>query len=72
MAGNVSMAIYRVGERLFLHAVAPTQADWEKSRQHPELDRWHQYMATLMVTDDQGRTIVDELEEAFLFGMFRP
>ncbi len=72
MAGNVSMAIYRLAERLFLHAVAPTQADWKKSRQHPQLDRWLQYMATLMVTDDQGQTVVDELGEAFSFGMFRP
>ena len=50
----------------------PTQAEWEESRRHPELDRWHQYMATLMETDDAGQTIVDELEEAFSFGMFRP
>ena len=71
-ANNVSMAIYRLGERLFLYAAAPTQADWEKSRQHPDLDRWLQYMATLMVTDDEGQTVVEELEEAFLFGMFRP
>ena len=71
-ANNVSMAIYRLGERLFLHAAAPTQADWNKSRQHPQRDRWLQYMATLMVTDDQGQTVVDELEEAFSFGMFRP
>ena len=72
MATNdVSMAIYRFEDRLFLHAVAPTEADWERSRQHSDLDRWHRYMATLMVTDNQGQTIVDDLESAFLFGMFR-
>jgi L-rhamnose mutarotase len=68
---NVSMVIYLCGDRLFLHAVAPTRADWEKSRQHPALGKWHRYMATLMVTDDQGQSIVDELEPAFSFGMFR-
>ena len=62
---NISMAIYRCGDRLFLHAVAPTKADWEKSRQHPKLDRWHKYMATLMITDEEGKTVVEELEEAF-------
>ena len=67
---DVSMAIYRFGDRLFLHAVAPTQADWERSRQHPKLDEWHRYMETLMVTDEEGHAIVDELEEAFVFGMF--
>ena len=71
MADNrVSMAIYRFGDRLFLHAVAPDESDWEKSRQHPALEKWHEYMATLMVTDDRGQTVVDELEEAFGFGMF--
>lgn len=67
---DVSMAIYRYGDRLFLHAVAPSKADWEKSRQHPMLDKWHEYMATMMVTDETGQTVVDELEETFVFGMF--
>jgi len=72
MADNdVSMAIYRFGDRLFLFATAPTEEDWDKSRQHPALERWHEYMATLMVTDDNGHAIFEELAEAFLFGMFR-
>ena len=72
MAENhVSMAIFLHGERLFLHAVAPTEEEWDRSRQHPALERWHAYMATLMVTDSEGQTIVDELPEAFAFGIFR-
>ena len=67
---NVSMAIYRYGDRLFLHAVAPTEADWDKSREHPDLARWHAYMATMMVTDEEGHSIVEDLEEAFRFGDF--
>ena len=73
MADNqVSMAIYRHGDRLFLHAVAPTEADWDLSRRHPALEKWHAYMATLMVTDELGQTIVEDLPEAFSFGIFRP
>ena len=30
---SVSMSIYRLGDRLFLHAVAPSEADWLKSRE---------------------------------------
>jgi len=29
---NVSMAIYRSGDRLFLFAAAPSEAHWERSR----------------------------------------
>ena len=72
MAENqVSMAIFLHGERLFLHAVAPTQEDWDRSREHPALERWHAYMATLMVTDTENQTIVEELPAAFTFGIFR-
>ena len=71
MADNrVSMAIYRFGDRLFLHAVAPGESDWEKSREHPALEKWHQYMASLMVTDANGHAVVNDLEDAFRFGMF--
>ena len=66
------LAIYRHGDRLFLHAVAPTEADWDLSRRHPALEKWHTYMATLMVTDELGQTIVEDLPEAFSFGIFRP
>jgi L-rhamnose mutarotase len=70
MADNqVSMAIYRFGDRLFLHAVAPSESDWEKSREHPALEKWHAYMASLMITDEHGDTVVHELEEAFCFGL---
>ena len=68
---DLSMAIFLHGERLFLHAVAPTQADWDRSREHPALERWHAYMATLMVTDTENQTIVEELPAAFTFGIFR-
>jgi L-rhamnose mutarotase len=68
---NVDMAIYRFGENLIIHATAPTQADWEKSRQVPILEKWYDYMATLLVTDAEGQIIFEELEEAFAFGQFK-
>ena len=72
MADNqVSMAIYRYGDSLIIHAVAPTEEDWLKSRQVPILEQWMAYMATLIETDAGGQVDFEELEEAFSFGMFR-
>ncbi|MCZ6678232.1 MAG: L-rhamnose mutarotase [Candidatus Poribacteria bacterium] len=68
---NVSMAIYRFEDHLVLHAVAPSEQDWLKSREGPELVRWHDYMATLLETDDAGNIVFEELPEAFAFGMFK-
>ena len=67
---KVSMAIYCQEDQLFLHAVAPTEDDWEKSRNVEVLDRWSEYMAKLLETDADGNIIFNELPEAFAFGMF--
>lgn len=70
-ANNVSMAIFRFGNELVVYAVAPTEEDWKKSRQDPSLDRWHEYMAKLIVTDDTGQITFEQGEKAFLFGLFK-
>ena len=70
-ANKVSMAIYRFEDQLFLHAVAPTKDDWEKSRNVEVLDRWSEYMAKLLETDADGNIIFHELPEAFAFGSFK-
>jgi len=71
MADNqVSMAIYRDGQRLFLFAAAPTEADWIKSRQAPALARWDAQMAQLLETGPDGRIAFTRLEKAFGFGAF--
>jgi L-rhamnose mutarotase len=67
---HVNMAIYLFGDRLFVHATAPTEAHWLASREDPELDRWHQYMATLLEIDDHGEIAFEQLPEAFAFGEF--
>jgi len=67
---DVSMVIYHYHGRLFMFAVAPSEAHWNRSLQHPMLAKWHAYMATMMITDGDGRSIVEDLDEAFVFGMF--
>ena len=68
---SVSMSIYRFEDRLFLHAVAPTEEDWKQSRNVEVLDRWSEYMSTQLETDAEGNITFDELPEAFAFGMFK-
>lgn len=68
---DVSMAIYRFGENLIIHAVAPTEADWNKSRDVPILEKWFEYMSTLLATNDEGEIIFEDLPEAFAFGIFK-
>jgi L-rhamnose mutarotase len=68
---GVDMVIYRLGERLIIHATAPTQADWEKGREGPITEKWNAYMAKLLETDEQGQIIFEVLEEAFAFGRFK-
>ena len=68
---DVSMAIYKFNENLIIHAVAPTEEDWDKSREAPILEKWFEYMSTLLVTDDCGDIIFEDLPEAFAFGIFK-
>ena len=69
---GVDMAIFRFGEQLFLHATAPTRQDWLKSREHPALAKWSEYMTGMLVTDDTGEIVFHEMENAFTFGAFAP
>lgn len=70
-ANGISMAIFRDGDRLVVHAVAPTAEHWERSRRKtPVFDKWHAYMATLLETDAEGGLVVKDLPEAFAFGLF--
>ncbi len=68
---DVSMVVYHHQGRLFLFATAPSEAHWDRSRVHPALEKWHDYMATLMITDDDGHAVVEDLDEAFAFGTFK-
>jgi len=68
---QVSMSIHRYEDWLFLHAVAPSEEAWDKSREHPDLPRWAEYMTEFLETGDDGKAFFPELEESFAFGMFR-
>jgi L-rhamnose mutarotase len=69
-ANEVSMAIYRDGNRLFVFAAAPTEAHWQRSRQDPILARWDQCMTEFLETDAAGRLAFTILPKAFGFGEF--
>ena len=69
-AQSISMSIYRFRDRLFLHAVAPTEEDWLKSREDPTLAEWSEFMSSFLETDINGNILFEELTEAFSFGLF--
>ena len=66
---EISMSIYRHGNLLFIHAIAPTEEKWN-SIGGEVADKWYQWMTAFLETDDNGRTIVTPLDEAFSFGLF--
>lgn len=70
-ANQVSMAIYRDGERLFLFAAAPSEAHWQRSRADPVLAKWDARMTELLETDAQGRLVFTVLPKTFGFGEFQ-
>jgi L-rhamnose mutarotase len=67
---QISMAIYRDGERLFLFATAPTREHWERSRTDPVLARWDGQMAELLETNSRGQIAFSVLPKALGFGDF--
>jgi L-rhamnose mutarotase len=69
-ANQVSMAIHRDGDRLFLFAAAPSEALWQRSRQDPILARWDAHMTEFLETDEQGRIAFTNLSKVFGFGEF--
>lgn len=68
---EISMAIYRSGDTLFIHAVAPSEQAWNNGRNDPVLDKWHEYMVKLLEANDKGEIDFTQLEPAFEFGMFK-
>ena len=68
---NVSMSIYKHEDLLFVHAVAPTEEEWDRSREHPDLPRWAEFMGEFLDQDEAGEIFFPELPEAFAFGTFK-
>ena len=67
---EISMAIFRYGDRLFLFASAPTRQHWERSRNDPVLARWDARIAQFVETDNKGQLTFSALPKAFGFGEF--
>jgi L-rhamnose mutarotase len=70
-ANDVSMAIYRDAERLFVFAAAPSEAHWDRSRQDPILEKWDKSMREFLETDANGCLAFTLLPKAFGFGEFK-
>lgn len=70
-ANQVSMAIYRDGDRLFLFATAPSEAHWQRSRNDPVLAKWDAQIAQLVETDEKGNIAFTLLPKTFGFGEFK-
>jgi L-rhamnose mutarotase len=68
---EVSMAIYRDGERLFVFATAPTEAHWDASRADPTLAEWDRHMGEFLECDGEGNLRFSILPMAFGFGDFK-
>jgi L-rhamnose mutarotase len=65
---NVNMIIYRDGQRLILHARAPSVADFQATEKGADFDRWRVFMTEFLETDAEGNVLTEPLETAFEFG----
>jgi L-rhamnose mutarotase len=68
---DVSMAIYRDANRLFIFATAPSEAHWDRSRQDPILADWDKRMCEFLEIDENGKLAFTLLPKAFGFGEFK-
>ncbi len=68
---DVSMAIYRDGNRLFVFAAAPSEALWNRSRKDPILAKWDKSMTEFLEADPSGNLAFTLLPKAFGFGEFQ-
>ena len=66
---GISMAIYKHGDLLFIHAIAPSEDNWN-SIEGDVTEKWYEWMTEFLVTGPDGKTIVTPMPEAFSFGMF--
>ena len=72
MADNqVNMVIHHHQERLYLYMTAPPEEHFIRSHTGEVAARWMEYMATMMLTDAEGKTITEEMDMAFAFGRYQ-
>ena len=68
---EVSMLIYHFEGRLFLYATAPSEEHMKRSHPPGVAEKWSAYMATMMITDDEGTTVMEEMDMVFAFGRYK-
>ena len=68
---DVNMVIHHQEERLYLYMTAPTEEHFTRSHTGEVADRWLEYMATMMITDENGMTVMEEMDMAFAFGRYK-
>ncbi len=70
-ANQVNMVIHHHHDRLYMYATAPSKEHFERVHAGAGAKRWLCYMATMMETDEQGNSIVEQMDLAFSFGAFK-
>ena len=68
---QVNMVIHHHQERLYLYMTAPTEEHFTRSHTGEVADHWMEYMATMMISDDEGEIIFEEMDMAFAFGRYK-
>ncbi len=68
---NLHMIIYYQEPTLFLYQVAPSQECYDLYERSEANQRWNEYMAKLLETDEQGNIIKGHVEKAFVWGIFK-
>lgn len=67
---EVSMAIYHEDGRLYIFAVAPSEAHWQRSREVPALAKWDAAM-TEFLEGENGKIGFNFPQKVFGFGQFK-
>jgi L-rhamnose mutarotase len=67
---GVSMVIYLHGNDLFLYATATSRKSWEELDRDPVTPRWDKYMADVLESDEDGKTLIMDLRPMLAFGEF--
>lgn len=68
---QVNIVIHHYHDRLYMYATAPSREHFERVHAGADAQRWLCYMATMMETDEQGKSIIEQMDLAFSFGAFK-
>ena len=64
---GINMVIYRFEDTLFVYGTAPSDEAWARVERHPVTPRWNEFMKEVLETDEKGKLIVHQLDQAFSF-----